>query len=198
MGVPTSEVGYTSATTGRGDHEVRLFSCIINRRIYQYKETNVMHLSFSLLRIKGLYMFRAILAHPQEALHKRYLVYCMRIMSVGCGKVAVKLQPWFSTNWMKSASCWFRYTDILWCTVRKTLRRKYAVQYYMLMWYHTLPHVSVRMNHHQAFIFTTEIRFSMQFEQLNVFVCLWGAVYALCRTCTDLRVKTNSLTIILG
>jgi hypothetical protein len=23
MGVPTSEVGYTSATTGRGDHEVR-------------------------------------------------------------------------------------------------------------------------------------------------------------------------------
>jgi hypothetical protein len=22
MGVPTSEVGYTSATTGRGDHEV--------------------------------------------------------------------------------------------------------------------------------------------------------------------------------
>jgi hypothetical protein len=23
MGVPTSEVGYTSATTGRGDHEVQ-------------------------------------------------------------------------------------------------------------------------------------------------------------------------------
>jgi hypothetical protein len=23
MGVPSSEVGYTSATTGRGDHEVR-------------------------------------------------------------------------------------------------------------------------------------------------------------------------------
>jgi hypothetical protein len=29
-------------------------------------------------------MFRALLAHPQEALHKRHLVYCVR---------AVKLQP---------------------------------------------------------------------------------------------------------
>jgi hypothetical protein len=27
----------------------------------------------------------------------------------------------FSINWMKSASCWFQYTDILWCTVSKTL-----------------------------------------------------------------------------
>jgi hypothetical protein len=30
-------------------------------------------------------MFRALLAHPQEARHKRHLVYCVRIMSVGCG-----------------------------------------------------------------------------------------------------------------
>jgi hypothetical protein len=30
-------------------------------------------------------MFRALLAHPQEALHKWHLVYCVRIMSVGCG-----------------------------------------------------------------------------------------------------------------
>jgi hypothetical protein len=36
-------------------------------------------------------MFRALLAHPQEALHKQHLVYCVRIMSVGCGTVAVKL-----------------------------------------------------------------------------------------------------------
>jgi hypothetical protein len=28
-------------------------------------------------------MFRASLAHPQEALHKRYLVYYVRFMSVG-------------------------------------------------------------------------------------------------------------------
>jgi predicted nucleotide-binding protein (sugar kinase/HSP70/actin superfamily) len=45
----------------------------------------------AVLRIKGLYMFRALLAHPQEALHKRHLVYCVRIMSVGCGTVAVTL-----------------------------------------------------------------------------------------------------------
>jgi hypothetical protein len=37
-------------------------------------------------------MFRALLAYPQEVLHKRNLVYCVRIMSVGCGTVAV-LQP---------------------------------------------------------------------------------------------------------
>jgi hypothetical protein len=43
-----------------------------------------MHFLFSLLRIKGLYIFRALLAHPQEALHKRHLVYCWRVMSVGC------------------------------------------------------------------------------------------------------------------
>jgi hypothetical protein len=43
-----------------------------------------MHISFSLLRIKGLYMFQALLAHPQEALHKRDLVYVA---------VAVSLQP---------------------------------------------------------------------------------------------------------
>jgi hypothetical protein len=45
--------------------------CII---VYQYSETNVMRFLFSLLRTKGLYMFRALLAYPQEALQKRHLV----------------------------------------------------------------------------------------------------------------------------
>jgi hypothetical protein len=36
--------------------------------LHQYSETNVMHILFNLLRIKGLSMFRALLAHPQEAL----------------------------------------------------------------------------------------------------------------------------------
>jgi hypothetical protein len=49
---------------------------------YQYNENNVMHFSFSLLRIKSLKMFRALLAHPQEAFHKRRLVYCVRVTSV--------------------------------------------------------------------------------------------------------------------
>jgi hypothetical protein len=39
--------------------------CII---VHPYNETNVMHFLFNLLKIKGLYMFRALLAHPQEAL----------------------------------------------------------------------------------------------------------------------------------
>jgi hypothetical protein len=36
-------------------------------------------------------MFRALLAHSQEALQKRYLVFCVRIMSVEFGKFAVSL-----------------------------------------------------------------------------------------------------------
>jgi hypothetical protein len=40
--------------------------------VNQYSETNVMHLPSNLLRIKGLYMFRTLLAHPQEVLHKRH------------------------------------------------------------------------------------------------------------------------------
>jgi hypothetical protein len=59
------------------------------RVVYQYNETNVMHFSFNLLRIKGLYMFGALLAHPQQALHKRHFIYPVRIMSVGCGTVTV-------------------------------------------------------------------------------------------------------------
>jgi hypothetical protein len=54
----------------------------------QYNETSVMHFSFNFLRIKGLYMFRALLAHPQKALHKWHLVYCLRIRSAGFGTVA--------------------------------------------------------------------------------------------------------------
>jgi hypothetical protein len=63
--------------------------CIITD---QYNETNVMHFSFNFLRIKGLCMFRALLAQPQEVLHKQHLVYCVRIMSVGCGTFVVSLQ----------------------------------------------------------------------------------------------------------
>jgi hypothetical protein len=48
---------------------------------------------FNLLRVKGLYMFRALLPHRQEVPHKRHLVYSVRVMSVGCGTVAVKLRP---------------------------------------------------------------------------------------------------------
>jgi hypothetical protein len=69
--------------------------CIIVR-VYQYSETNVRHFLFSLLRIKGLYMFRALLAHPQKALRKRHLVYCVRVMSVGCTRIEDPFQSWCS------------------------------------------------------------------------------------------------------
>jgi hypothetical protein len=48
----------------------------------------VIQFAFSLLKIKGMYMLEALLSHPQKALNKRHLVYCVRIMSVGCGMVA--------------------------------------------------------------------------------------------------------------
>jgi hypothetical protein len=54
---------------------------------HQCSETNVVHFLFNLLRIKGLCMFLALLAHPQDALHKRHLVYCVRVMSVGCTRI---------------------------------------------------------------------------------------------------------------
>jgi hypothetical protein len=36
-------------------------------------------------------MFQALLANHQEAFCKQHLVYCVRIMSVGCGTFAVKV-----------------------------------------------------------------------------------------------------------
>jgi hypothetical protein len=36
------------------------------------------------LRIKGLYMFRALLAHPQEALHKRRIACVCQLAVVRC------------------------------------------------------------------------------------------------------------------
>jgi hypothetical protein len=50
-----------------------------------------MHFLLNLLRIKGLYMFRALLAHPRKALHKWYLVYCVCVMSVGCTRIEIVL-----------------------------------------------------------------------------------------------------------
>jgi hypothetical protein len=32
-------------------------------------------------------MFRALLAHPQEAKHMRHLIYCVCVMLVGCTRI---------------------------------------------------------------------------------------------------------------
>jgi hypothetical protein len=90
-----------------------------------------MYILFSLLRTNSLHMFRALLSHPQESLHKRHLVYCLRVISVGCTtrtqftKSGLGSAPWgWASNdrnmlrplilvkWIKSASRWFHYTDI--------------------------------------------------------------------------------------
>jgi hypothetical protein len=55
----------------------------------QLSENNMMHFLFNLLIIKGLYMFRALFADPQEALNKGHLVHCVHVMSVGCTKTEV-------------------------------------------------------------------------------------------------------------
>jgi hypothetical protein len=34
-------------------------------------------------------MFRVLLAHPQEVLYKQHLIYCVRVMSVGCTTIGV-------------------------------------------------------------------------------------------------------------
>jgi hypothetical protein len=45
--------------------------------------------NISWLRVKGRYMFRALLAHSQEALHKRHLVYSVRVVSVRSTRIEV-------------------------------------------------------------------------------------------------------------
>jgi hypothetical protein len=82
------------------------FYQIWNRRRYAVSASNLAKITrdisivkpkwgtflFNLLKIKGLYMFRALLAHPQEVLHKRHLVYCVRVLSVDC------YQDWSGTG----------------------------------------------------------------------------------------------------
>jgi hypothetical protein len=50
----------------------------------------MMHFLFSLLRIKGHYMFRALLAHPQEV-YTSDTWYMACVMSVGCTRTALEL-----------------------------------------------------------------------------------------------------------
>jgi hypothetical protein len=59
-------------------------------------------------------MFRALLAHPQEGLHKRHLIYCVRVMSVGCSRIGVELRSIPVLNKLnKSASRLFHSFSIL-------------------------------------------------------------------------------------
>jgi hypothetical protein len=77
--------------------------------VYQYNETNVMQFLFSLLRIKGLYMFRALLAHIQEALQKLHLEYCVRVMSVGCPQGWMELHSNLVTKYTDAECYWLHW-----------------------------------------------------------------------------------------
>jgi hypothetical protein len=88
---PTPCLTVDSSTVQQIRHELAyLMFCWLCIIVYQYCETNMMHCVYSLLRIKGLCMFWALLDRPQEALHKRHLVYCMCVMSVGCTRIEVE------------------------------------------------------------------------------------------------------------
>jgi hypothetical protein len=90
-------------------------------------------------------MFLALLAYPQEALHKRHLVHCVRVMSVGC------YQGWSGTprSGIKSVSRWFHYTYMLRCTVNRILSNN-------LMFVPGIITLS-RNNQHNAQICTTAL-----------------------------------------
>jgi hypothetical protein len=68
-------------------------------------------------------MFRALLAHPQEALHKWHLVYCMHVMSVAATRVGVERRPVMSLVYFYlRESCrlfYFLLTTIILACVQK-------------------------------------------------------------------------------
>jgi hypothetical protein len=69
-------------------------TCAFHDALQAEKQKEVCRTPLICIRIKGLYKFRALLAHPQEALHTRDLVYCVRVMLVGCYRGAAN---WHNT-----------------------------------------------------------------------------------------------------
>jgi hypothetical protein len=58
-------------------------------------------------------MFRALLAHLQEVLHKQQLVYCVSVTSVGCfGYVACVLRLLSATRVGVELQPWWQLTDL--------------------------------------------------------------------------------------
>jgi hypothetical protein len=82
--------------------------CII---VYQYNKTNVMHVSFNLLRIKVSWLWHGW----------SFTLYALSVPNAVCVASPEDEQvlletcrgPWFSVNWMKSTSRFFYYTDKL-------------------------------------------------------------------------------------
>jgi hypothetical protein len=68
MGVPTSEVGYTSATTGRGDHEVHNGHVVAfeKKQLFVYSA-----ISGRILNFKGWAGFGALFSQMQRDVHMK-------------------------------------------------------------------------------------------------------------------------------
>jgi hypothetical protein len=115
--------------------------------LYQYNEINAMHILFNLLRIKDLYMFRSLLAHPQEALHKRHFVYCVRVMSAAPELVPPRTQ--YTKCRLCSASWW-------WASNIRNMERplilnklnKQCITLVSLCWYYKVLTIINRTTYH--------------------------------------------------
>jgi hypothetical protein len=128
-----------------------LMFCLLCVIVYQYSGTNVMHFLFNLLRIKGLYMFRALLAHPQEALNKRHLLYCVRVVSWLQHPILVQWSVPLGTDHCSSEEYRCTHVDACvartrmsyrcvpchpWCTHRTSLVVK---KFSVFLWLWTIP-----------------------------------------------------------
>jgi hypothetical protein len=73
--------------------------------VYQYIETNVMHFLFNLFRIKGLYMFWALPAHPQKVLKNgTWYIACVlcQLAAAGFGVEQSSTPILFLAHWLTS------------------------------------------------------------------------------------------------
>jgi hypothetical protein len=104
-------------------------------------------------------MFRTLLTHPQEDLHKRHLVYCVRVMSVGCTRIGVEHQDYVGHYTIFMPKC-----TVL--TTRKTDFVIFTLSYFTLQFYVTS---STLDNTQQVFDTTLTLLFCFSHQQLSLF-----------------------------
>jgi hypothetical protein len=97
--------------------------------------------------------------------------------------------PWFSINWIKGVSRWFHYTDVLWCTVNKTLSKLFILS---IIDYHyaliitpysirRLLHVSASMCHLKGVFYVLMSYLKAELVMLFVMSCeCWWSVCTGC------------------
>jgi hypothetical protein len=138
----------------------------------QYSKTNVMRFLFSLLRIKGLYMFQTLLAHLHEALHKWHLVYCVHVMSFGCNNPSAA--NWHNTHAIiyKCRSCsaswrWASNAQNMYRPLILNKLNKTCITLVLLYWY-TLMHGqhNIKFVRYWSVAFLQSLKFWHSFIQL--------------------------------